>query len=322
MQDWSSHPNVIPDIISLVIHQQYRSYWKCLSDEAKNKWIDDTSTPKKPQDTVSGEQCAVQSDSRVSKKKLSASEKKSLERAINTKSIPLFAFRVWMLPRALLDDSKTAKELEETEKALSFFRANIQKNWMYAYILFKIPHFYSGHVMDVEHLRVLLDRIVARARLPGREHLEGLKVLRSAWNVVDVGHVHLGVYKYMSKFFYLYILASGIGTVCLTVFSGYIDSSMTNFESNMTPTGALIFYLSVATTFVTAFNSYINPSSRWRQIRNITCTLESSIWQYRTRTGLYKIKLHDDDSSVSDLKDSVASAVETLIDSSDIGQSS
>ena len=96
---------------------------------------------------------------------------------------------------------------------------------------------------------------------------------------------------------------------------------MTEIDVNMTPTGSIIFYLSVAATFVTAFNAYINPGGRWRQIRETTCHLESAIWQYRTRTGPFKIQRHETDKSAIFLKTEVVHAVETLIGSSDIGQS-
>jgi hypothetical protein len=191
---------------------------------------------------------------------------------------------------------------------------------MYAHILFQSPHFYSAHVEDIGALKQMLDNIVMKARLPKKENLEGLRVLRSAWNVIDIGQFNLRAYKYMSKFIYLFMLASGIATVCLTVFTSDIDASVTEIDVTMTPSGSIIFYLSVVSTFVTALNAYINPGGRWRQIRDTTCRLESAIWQYRTRSGLFKIILNEVDESTSFLKDAVSHAVETLVSSSDIGQ--
>ncbi len=166
-----------------------------------------------------------------------------------------------------------------------------------------------------------LNSIVGKARLPSKETLEGLMVLRSAWDVVDIGQLNLFAYKYFSKFVYLFILLSGIFTVGLTIFADYVDSTMTAFDSSMSPTGSLIFYLSVASTFVTALNAYINPSGRWRQIRSTTCNLESAIWQYRTRTGQFKMQLLEADKSTTYLKPIISSAVESPTSSTDIGQS-
>jgi hypothetical protein len=201
------------------------------------------------------------------------------------------------------------------------FAESIQSIWIFAHTLFKSQHFYSKHVEDLKGLGDLLESIVEKDRLPSKELLEGLSVIRSAWNIIDVGHTNLNAYKYLSKFIYLFMLASGITTVCLTVFTDDIDLTMPEIDANMTPTGSMIFYLSVASTFVTAFNAYINPSGRWRQIRDTTCNLESAIWQYRTRTGLFKMQPNEEDMPTAVLKNAVSHAVDTLISSSDIGQS-
>ncbi len=213
---------------------------------------------------------------------------------------------------------------EATSSELNYqthFEDSMQRIWIYAHTLFQSPYFYSAHVEDIKGLETLLDSIVVKDRLPNKETLEGLMVLKSAWDVIDIGHTNLSAYKYLSKFIYLFMLASGIATVCLTVFTVYIDSSISEIDANMTPTGSIIFYVSVTSTFVTAFNAYINPSGRWRHIRDTTCSLESAIWQYRTRTGLFKIQMHEVDRPTSLLKSEVSHAVDTLLSSSDIGQS-
>ena len=203
---------------------------------------------------------------------------------------------------------------------MTHFQDQIHRIWIYAHTLFQSPNFYSGHVEDIKNLEALLDGIVQKDRLPVKESLEGLMVLRSAWDVVDKGNANLTVYKYMSKLMYIFMLASGIVTVCLTVLEVLIDDHITVIDENMTPSGSLIFYLSVATTFVTAFNAYINPSGRWRQIRETTCGLESAIWQYRTRTGPFKMNAQEPERPTGALKDAVSAAVEALVTSSDIGQ--
>jgi hypothetical protein len=181
---------------------------------------------------------------------------------------------------------------ENSDAYREYYKSSISQVWIYAHILFSSPHFYSAHVKDKYILRDLLYSIVGKARLPSKENMEGLMVLRSAWDMIDIGHFNLHVYKYLSKFIYLFILVSGIATVCLNVFTDNINSSAPAVDSSMTLTGSLVFYLSIVTTFVTAFNAYFNPSGRWRQIRDSVCNLESAIWQYRTRCGLFKIHLH------------------------------
>ena len=200
------------------------------------------------------------------------------------------------------------------------FEDQINRVWIYAHTLFQSSSFYSGHLQDIKGLEGVLDGIVQKDRLPVKESLEGLLVLRSAWDVIDTGNANLSFYKYMSKFMYLFILASGIATVCITVMEETINDSVPSIDPTMTPAGSIIFYLSVATTFFTAFNAYVNPSGRWRQIREATCGLESAIWQYRTRTGPFKMSAQEPDRPTVSLKDAVFVAVDSL-SSSDIGQS-
>jgi hypothetical protein len=101
----------------------------------------------------------------------------------------------------------------------NYFKKSMQDNWIYAHYaahtLFKSPRCYSANIANIEYLKILLNKIAAKEdRLPIKESLEGLKVLRSAWDVIDIGQVNLRVYKYLSKFIYLFILLSGIATVC------------------------------------------------------------------------------------------------------------
>jgi hypothetical protein len=104
-----------------------------------------------------------------------------------------------------------------------------------------------------------------------KESLKGLMevmVLKSARDVIDIAPpictnvLDLSKYKYLPKCIHLFkfMLASGIVTVCLAVFTAYIDSSISEIDAILTPTGSIIFYLSVTSTFVTAVNAYINPT--------------------------------------------------------------
>ena len=275
--------------MTLLIDQQYRSYWECLADSVKSNWKDP------PKDEGTGSKQG----------------------------------EVALKPSVIIDVSNSSSiqtgesESDEHDKKYQiYFKRNIQENWIYAHTLFQSQDFHSAHVGEIEYLARLLNELVVRDRLPSKESLEGLRVLKSAWDVIDIGNINLRAYKSLSKFIYLFMLVSGIATVSLTVLSEYIDSSMNDFDASMTPTGSLIFYLSIASTFATALNTFLNPSGRWRQIRDTTCHLESAIWLYRTRTGPFKVqKPNEVDRAASVLKNEVSSAVETLLGSSDIGQS-
>ena len=221
---------------------------------------------------------------------------------------------------------RTAKSMQDIrnprfENCPTYLKQQIQQNWIYAHTLFQSPYFCSAHVEDLKGSERLLSEIMKKGQMPITESLEGLKVLRSAWEFIDIGQSNLKAYKFLSKFIYMIMIVCCIVTVCLAVLSDFIDSLMTNVDANMTPTGSLIFYLSIASTFVIALNAYVNPNGRWKQIRDTTCDLESAIWQFRTRTGQFKVKWHETDASLSLLKGKVSQVVEELVTASDVGQS-
>jgi hypothetical protein len=281
-----------------VINDQFHSYWHCLTEENQKSW----ETPP----------VGVADQSHNTKKAHHAGHDKTdtadpLEERIREYNAELDRFK------------KLECNLELSYQI--FFKKIMQESIMYAHTLFQSPDFFSEHIENIEELKHLLNTIVVKARLPDKESLEGLCVLRSAWDVFDIGQSNLHSYKLLSKVIYLFVLASGIATVCLTVFADPIDTALADLDTDMTPTGSIIFYLSVVSTFVTALSAYLNPSGRWRQIRDATCHLESAIWQYRTRTGPYKIRAHGEDKTAALLKNEVVHAVETLIGASDIGQS-
>jgi hypothetical protein len=308
------------DIVSLVINDQFHSYWYCLKEADRKAWIGDEDDDDRQQ---GGEK--NQEDKKSRTKKLAAGDPQDASPQLEILSTGD--------PEDLADSEElkekynaALKKYQQSDKDPDckfkvYFRRKIQESIMYAHTLFQSPDFFCDHVEEVERLKKLLHTIVAKARLPSKEPLEGLRVLRSAWDVFDIGQSNLRSYKFMSKAIYLFLLASGIATVCLTVFTDSIDAALGDLDSSMTPTASIIFYLSVASTFVTALNAYVNPSARWRQIRDSTRHLESSIWQYRTRTGPYKMQGHGLDRAADLLKNEVVHAVETLIGGSDIGQS-
>merc|ERR1719456_943189 len=51
----------------------------------------------------------------------------------------------------------------------------------------------------------------------------------------------------------------------------------------------MIFLLPIFSAFVLSIFSFLNPQSRWRNLRNCACSLESLTWLYRTRVGPFTV---------------------------------
>ena len=77
---------------------------------------------------------------------------------------------------------------------------------------------FTGHANDLADLAYLCNHVMMKKdRLPAAETLEGLLVLRSAWDIVDIGQYHLKFFKYTAKICYLVLLLLSIAIVSITV---------------------------------------------------------------------------------------------------------
>ncbi len=116
--------------------------------------------------------------------------------------------------------------------------------------------FYSAHVENTHRLKKLLYICLLKTRLPESEKLEGLRLLKAAWDVVDIGQNNINFFNFWAKFIHLFMVAFFVATVCFIVFTDYIDPAITvtDFDYNLMPTGSL-FFLCVASIFATALSA-------------------------------------------------------------------
>lgn len=142
----------------------------------------------------------------------------------------------------------------------------------------------------------MVQQLVQLDRLPKENPIEGLLLLRSAWRDYDVARLLAVRYKIICKATYLLQLLLGCVAVSL---SGFAPSSSdgettgtTNSFGTMTP--HIVFSISVSMTLIVATDSILNSHSRWRHLRVGAGTLESIIWKYRTRTGIFGIDEKDE----------------------------
>jgi hypothetical protein len=142
----------------------------------------------------------------------------------------------------------------------------------------------------------MVQQLVQLDRLPKENTIEGLLLLRSAWRDYDVAKLLAGRYKLICKVTYLMQLLLGWAAVALSSFtpSGN-DSEATGSTLGFGQLSVhVVFGISVSMTLLVATDSILNSHSRWRHLRVGAGTLESIVWKYRTRTGIFGIDEKDE----------------------------
>ena len=135
----------------------------------------------------------------------------------------------------------------------------------------------------------VLRRLVKLDRQPQGESLEGLRLLRQAWDMVDLCLCVSSWYKLLAKLGFLMMLFLAASTIIITTAYNEIDDfgGGRGDEMNETEFGYTMAGISIAMTALAAVIAYLNPVSRWKALRCVSSELRSTIFQYRTRTGVY-----------------------------------
>eukprot|EP00960_Hanusia_phi_P057441 763573-Hanusia_phi.AAC.1 len=190
--------------------------------------------------------------------------------------------------------------------------------------LLSSPIFYGRNVSDVKGLRKLIEDLVRIGRIPEENSLEGLKILREAWDTVDICNYVSKSYKVIAKLGYIVILSLGLVITAITVLKNKVDRCET-VASNCLDEGrtkTIIFFLSLSASIIGAILAFYNPMHRWRILRNISSRIISVIWMYRTRVGVFAINNNKSDAPEIALRDRVLELRAELMESADISETS
>ena len=201
------------------------------------------------------------------------------------------------------------------------------------------PASHHLHAGNIEIGKELLRNLVKLDRLPRRNSLQGMYLLRQAWNEYDLAMSMASKYKFKSKLVFALVLLLQTMTVVAAMLSVQTEQPQATFrrlsetdqycwhrlqsqdwkvspelvitcgdwalrsvaenralrslaendnreDASFAITWThLAFALSVATSFVAAVFKFMNPTTRWRQLRGGALTLEGIIWKYRARIG-------------------------------------
>ena len=136
--------------------------------------------------------------------------------------------------------------------------------WINAFTLFMSRHFYSANFDDMEKLRDLVENLADGAKhesaLSEKQTLLDLVILRSVWNMIDIGEATALMYKRLANLFLAIHLASSIATVCVVAMPDQINQLFAESANGQLPSASILVYIAVINTAVTAMSELINPS--------------------------------------------------------------
>ena len=199
-------------------------------------------------------------------------------------------------------------ELQQKEEftPMNHWASKMETIWGVYYDVFKSRRLYGANLENLDAVQALIDQIVKRDRLPSNNSIEAQQSLRDAWNTIDVCVFNAAYYRLLAKTTFIVCLLLGTLVIVLTVFKVSIDGSTTTVVCTDTTdyetcgvvveTSENLFTASMGTfmtaallTMVTGVNTFYDPSRRWRELRAIAENMQSEIFAFRTRTGMYTI---------------------------------
>ena len=178
-------------------------------------------------------------------------------------------------------------------------------------------------------VKALVDSMVKRDRLPSHDSLEAQHVLRNAWDIVDVCSFNAERYKLLAKVSFVFRLFLVTLIVALSVFAEEIDelvceesvdtcascTGVVSATSGIFATGALLMVL-------TGMSAFLNPAQRWRELRAAAESLQSDIFQFRTRTGPFAMTMSDKRLPEAELFERVTKARDDVVAMAGLKESS
>ena len=150
-------------------------------------------------------------------------------------------------------------------------------------MLLEHERLHSANVADIDGVKELVQVLVTSDRLPKHNSKQALQLLQQAWREHDVAMWLSRRYMRLADVLYAVILLVGVATVtCTTVFAHNLHLASGYSEH-------IIFGLSMVNTAVILAVKYFNPTVRGNQLRSAASDLESIIWRFRTRHGVFAV---------------------------------
>ena len=178
---------------------------------------------------------------------------------------------------------KTCQEIfgKRIDAMITFFRQ----------ILLSDNVFYLHLSSDMSKAKGLIKSILKLDNLPSRTSKAGLDLLVSAWCDYDVAVHYARWYKRLTKLSFFVRLLLGWLVIVGATLAGRTTTIVAleqQYDAGTKVIFEACFVLSLLIGVLISLEGYFNSKARWRQLRSSAGALESEIWRYRTRSGIYQ----------------------------------
>lgn len=195
------------------------------------------------------------------------------------------------------------KNMDETNRDLDNEEKLKEEQAIYVRRLLSSRKFHGLNIWEkeIELQKQVEQDIILKSNegLGPHPRLEGLKLLRVAWDYVDKTRLDATAYAAVSRNLVRLQLVLGF---LITVLVGFLWSekilrASTNEEKDeeIEKDIAILQYFVLASSLLLSatatLESLIAPKTMWRQLRKFQVALESTIWKYRARVGEYRTSL-------------------------------
>lgn len=138
------------------------------------------------------------------------------------------------------------------------------------------PLTHSANLVDLTRIEKVLMLVNVDQRVHGVD-LTSCQVLQRAWADVDVYHHVASQMKWVAKISYAIVLLTGYAITVLTIVNVHVPDAMPEEITNY-----IVLGLSVSVGVTSALMAYIDPTTKWQQLRAAALTLEAEIWKFRS----------------------------------------
>lgn len=127
-----------------------------------------------------------------------------------------------------------------------------------------------------------VNRVAKIDRLPSHNSPEALKTLRAAWDAVDIYTNAARGYKRATKISFALQLAVGVFMTSFVTFGAMNRNSCGKREMIPEETRQMVVVgLSLFGTMLTAGIAFLDPGTKWTQMRGAASAIESEVWKVR-----------------------------------------
>jgi hypothetical protein len=151
-------------------------------------------------------------------------------------------------------------------------------------LLLTNPSVFSGSLDNLQSLQATLERAAKIDRLPASNSREALLILRQAWDHVDIFSDVAKSNKKVAKVAFVAILATSLWVTCSTIVASNVG---TLTELDVASISHFMLALTISSSLIAGYMSFVDPLTKWHELKAASLDLESEIWKFRCRVGGY-----------------------------------